>query len=207
MNVSFTLGGLQTKVTGAGYADESAVVRWTVFVFDTRSGWFRYGSSDDAAPVTLSLMAGKRYLCMALVNYPPGALNPAAVTSADDLANRVVALDENAPGRLLMFGEAALLPLTGGQVASIPVRRLVSRVDVQGVSVDFSTWPAWAGKTLLLKHIYVTNAYRTSCWGQDLSSVSSQWSAWYNAMGWHGGGVASAGMDALLGDRDKLYFV
>ena len=202
VSVSFTLSALQTKVTGASYSDESAVVRWTVFVFDTSSGWFRYGSSADTAPVTLSLMAGKRYRCMALVNYPPGALNPAAVTSADDLANRTVALDDNAPGRLLMYGEKTLLPTPGVQVTSIPVKRLVSRVDVKGISVDFSSWPAWTGKTLLLKHIYVTNAYRTSCWGQDLSSVSSQGTAWYNAMGWHGGGVVSASMDALLGDRD-----
>lgn len=205
VNVSFTLDGLQTKVTGVSYADESTVVRWTVFVFDTRSGWFRYGSSDDAAPVTLSLVAGKRYLCLALANYPlsgPGALDPSAVTSADDLADKVAALDDNAPGRLLMFGEASLLPSTGNRVASIPVRRLVSRVDVQGVSVDFSQWPAWTGKTLLLKHIYLTNAYKTTTYGADNDSVSPVCSAWYNTLGWHGGGAVSAAMDALLGDRD-----
>ena len=204
-SVSFRLCGTQTKVTGVSYADESAVLRWTVFVFDTRSGWFRWGSSAEAAPVTLSLVAGKRYLCLALVNYPltgPGALHPSAVTSPDDLAEKVASLEDNEPGRLLMYGETVLMPTAGADVKTIQVRRLVSRVDVQGVSVDFSACPDWSGKTFLLKHIYVTNACRNSTYGADILSVSSARSAWYNTMGWHGGGAVSAAMDALLGDRD-----
>ena len=206
VNVTFCLEAPQaTRVTGATYADECAVVRWTVFVFDLSSGWFRYGGSEDAAPVSLSVVAGKQYLCMALANYPltgPGALNPAAVTSPGDLYEKVSSLEDNAPGRLLMYGESMLLPFPGMQEQTLSVRRLVSRLDVPGVSTDFSQWPAWAGKTFLLRHIYVTNAYRTNTYGMDLPSVSSERSAWYNTMGWHGGGGISAAMDALLGDRD-----
>lgn len=205
VNVSFSLSGLQTKVTGVSYADESAVVRWTLFVFDMSGAWFRYGSSADAAPLVLRLQAGRPYRCLALVNCPlsgSGALNPATVSSAGELAGKVADLADNEPGRLLMFGEALLIPSAQTQSKTIYVKRLVSRVDVPGISIDFSSCPEWDGKSLMLRHIYVTNACKTTTYAEDNLSVPSALTAWYNPMGWHGYGGALAGADLLLGDRD-----
>lgn len=200
VEVSFTCSEPQTKAAGASEADEYAISRWTVYVFDTRSGWFRYGSSDDAAPVTLQLQAGRPYACVALVNWPPDREpNPSTVLSAGDLAGKTACLEENAPGRLLMFGEDRLIPVPGTSEKNIRVRRLVARLDVRGISLDC---PEWSGKTILLRHIYVTNACKTTQYGMDLTSVSSARTNWYNTLGWHGGGDASESMDALLSDRD-----
>ncbi|MBR4775645.1 MAG: hypothetical protein IK008_06070 [Bacteroidales bacterium] len=205
VSVSFRLSREETKVTGASYMQESAVIRWSVFVFDVRTGGFRYGSSADAAPVVFSLQAGRVYRCLALANYPltgPGALDPASVSSAEDLTEKVAGLDDNEPGKLLMYGESMLMPVPGEGEKTILVRRLVSRLEVRDISVDFSSCPEWTGKTLLLRHLYITNAYKTTRYGEDVTSVSPARSSWYNSLGWHGGGDVSASMDALLGDRD-----
>jgi hypothetical protein len=190
-----------TKVTDASYERESAVTRWTVFVFDTGNGWYRYASSEDAAPLSFSLRAGRRYACLALVN-PPLSLNPETVASADDIRGMTARLEDESPGCLQMYGECLLLPSSGTQRQEILVKRLSSRLELRGVNVDFSAWPAWAGKTLQLRHIYVTNAYRTTAYGEDYASVSPLRSAWYNTLGWHAGESASAALDALLGERN-----
>lgn len=197
VSVSFRLCSQETKVTGATYADESAVTCWSVFVIDSSTGWFRHGSSADSAPVVLPLKAGRPYRCLALVNYPRADL-----ISAEDPAGTVVSLADNAPGRLLMFGERTLMPVAGMSEVPLSVRRLVVKLTIRGISVDFSSCPEWAGKTLHLRHIYVTNACLYSTYGEDPFSVSPARSAWYNTLGWHGGGSVSAALDALLADRD-----
>ena len=197
VQVSFCLSGPETKVTGVSYDDESAVACWSVYVFDVSTDWFRYASSADASPVVLSLKAGRPYRCLALVNS-----SPEGVVSADDLAGRMVSLADNAPGQLLMYGERTFIPVAGMSEVDLHVKRLVVKLKIQGISVDFSSCPEWTGKTLLLKHLYVTNAYMTSTFGEDPLSVSPARSAWYNTLGWHGAANASATVDALLSDRN-----
>ena len=209
-------GGVLTRATGITPAAEQAVGRWAVFAFDNDSGWFAFSGSESGGSVTINLRAGRTYTCHAIVNYPvsgTGAFNPAAVRTPSDLTGTIAYLSDNAPGSLVMFGSTSVTPgaagydPAGGEVPSvettISVSRLVSRIDVTQVGVDFSEKPYLAAKTFTLRHIYVTNACRTTRYGRDyaFSELSSPRSAWYNTMGWHRGEPGESGMDGLLGDR------
>lgn len=205
-----------TRATGVAPADEQNVSRWAVFAFDNESGWYAYATSASGTSVTINLRAGRSYTCYAIVNYPTtgtGAFNPASVRTTSDLTGKVAYLSDNAPGSLLMFGSEQVTPSPADydpeqdEVPSvettISVSRLVSRIDVSGIRTDFSEKPYLAEKTFTLRHIYITNTYRTARYGSDytFTELSASRSAWYNTMGWHRGEAAVSGMDALLADR------
>lgn len=207
VNVSFSVSeGSGTKITGVTDADECLIGRWAVFAFDG-SGHFRWKSSDEGSPLTLQLIAGREYTCYAMVNYSVtgvGAFDPSSVRTTEDLTGKVAYLEDNGVSSLIMFGHTDLTPVQGAPVSvTINVRRLVSRIDLRGLEVDFSAKPHLAGKTFTLRSVYVTNAYRTTSYGADYTfpELSETRSAWYNTGGWHRGEPSEAGMDALLGDR------
>ena len=168
---SATEGGL-SKISGITDASERHIGRWAVFAFDNSSSWFRYATSDSGGDIPMNLLAAHSYSCFAIVNYSTsgtGAFLPATVSTPDDLSEKVAYLGDNAVGNLLMYGSASFIPMTGVQDCTIPVKRIVSRINVAGISVDFSEKPHLAAKTFTLRHIYITNAYRTTTYGYDYS--------------------------------------
>lgn len=197
-----------TKTEVPGDVSESNISRWAVFAFDDASGWFRYATSLSASGIPLKLLVGHAYTCFAIVNYPTsgtGAFLPSTVRTPADLTDKIAYLGDNGNGSLLMFGaESVLLTDEVPTTQTIHVTRLVSRIDVTRVAVDFSAKPELAAKTFTLKHIYITNAYRTTRYEADYSpsQLSSSRASWYNSGGWHRGEAAETGMDALLGKRD-----
>lgn len=207
VTVVFSASGKQgSKVTGVTDGDERNIGRWSIFAFDDESGSFHYETSESGGPLPLRLAAGRNYTCYAIVNYPEsgvGAFDPSRVRNPKDLTRKTAYLGDNRASSLLMFGSTGIvrLPQTDTDV-TINVRRLVSRIDLRGLKVDFSKKPSLAGKTFTLRSVYVTNAYRTTLYGDDysFSGLSSTRSAWYNTGGWHRGEMAEAGIDAILGD-------
>ncbi len=208
VTVVFSASGKQgSKVTGVTDGDERNIGRWSIFAFDDESGSFHYETSESGGPLPLRLAAGRNYTCYAIVNYPEsgvGAFDPSRVRNPKDLTRKTAYLGDNRASSLLMFGSTGIvrLPQIDTDV-TINVRRLVSRIDLRGLKVDFSEKPSLAGKTFTLRSVYVTNAYRTTSYGADYTfpGLSETRSAWYNTGGWHRGEPADAGMDALLGDR------
>lgn len=209
-------GGAGSKVTGVTDAAESSIWRWALFAFDTESGWFRCESASGGSALPLQLRAGRTYTVYAVVNYPErgvGAFVPSSVRTPSDITETVAYLGDNAPGALLMYGSTTVTPQPVSydpedpgerepERKAISVRRLVSRVDLRGLSVDFSGKPQLQGKTFTLRRVFVTNAYRSSRYGSDyaFSELSPTRSAWYNSGGLHRGEGTEAGMDALLVD-------
>lgn len=220
VTVTFSATGEgDTKATGITPASEKVITNWAVFAFDNSDGWFRYETSATAGDIPMKLWAGRNYTCYAIANYSTtgsGAFNPSTVRSASDLLSKVAYLGDNSVGHLMMFGSKPVTPTArpvdplnpGGDVGSDPVTigvaRLISRIDVPEIRVDFSAKPYMAGVTFTLRAIYVTNAYRTSRYGSDYlaSELSADRTAWYNSGGWHRGESAVASFDALLGDRN-----
>lgn len=207
-----------TKTTGVSLSNEERLVRWTVFVFDD-SGWYRWGTSTGSEVVRLTLHAGRTYRCYALVNYATSgtsAFDPESVRTESDITGKVAYLGDNATDRLMMYGGPVEItptatyydPLgenpTEYATKIIDVKRIVSRIDVSGVSVDFSTKPVLASKTFTLKHIYVDNIYRTTRFGSDYAygDLSATRSSWYNTGGRHRGESAVTSIDLLVEDRD-----
>lgn len=200
-----------SKMTGVTEASERAIERWAVFVFDTVRGQYVYRTSENGGDLSVRLRISRSYNAYAIVNYPltgTGALVFTSIRSPEDLEGKVACLGDQGSGELLMFGS---LPFYLGEEAvdatqekSIRVTRLVCRLDVKGIRTDFSAKPELAAKTFTLRHIYITNAYRTSRYASDYLpwELSSLRSSWYNTMGWHRGEPAESSLDALLGQRN-----
>ena len=204
-----------TKVTGAGDESECAIGRWALFVFDDQTGWLRWESASGGTPLPMKLRAGRDYVCYAVANYSTtgtGAFIPSSVRTPADIVWKVAYLGDNRVGSLLMYGSAPVTPDpvaydpdTGEEMAqsmTVSVRRLVSRIDLRGLRVDFSASPHLAAKTFTLRSVYVTNVYRTTRYGNPyaVADLSTTRSAWYNTGGWHRGEAGVSEMDALLGD-------
>ena len=216
VTLSFSaLDGLRTtKLTGVSEANETNIARWAVFAFEDATGLVSYGTSSSSASINMTLIAEHDYTIYAVVNYPTsgiGALDPSAISTAADLTNKVSYLTDNTYNRLLMFGSTTLTPARldydpedapgsyTPESVTINVQRMVSRIDVVKVAVDFSAKPHLAAKTFTLKGLYLTNVYRTARYGSDyaFSELSATRTAWYNTGGWHRGESADAGIDAL----------
>ena len=203
--------GCNTKTVHPDAQGESRIARWTVFAFGA-DGSKASGSSSRGDGLVLHLKADMPYRIAAVANYPesgPGTLNHNDIRGAGELAGKTALLSDNAPGQLMMYGEETFIPHSSGPgepaaEKTVSVTRLVSRIEVRKISVDFSSRADLAGKTLLLRGIFITNAYRTSCYGYDYSyaDLSSDRNAWYNTMGWHRGETAISELDMLLGDSE-----
>lgn len=196
----------KSKATGITDESERVIGRWCVFAFDDQNNWFRYATSDSGDDIPMNLRAGRQYTCYAIVNYSTmgtGAFVPSTVSAPAQLAEKVAYLGDNAVGRLLMYGSETITPSASSQECGIAVKRIVSRININGIGVDFSDKPYLAEKTFTLRHVYVTNAYRTTTYGDDYSAadLSSARTAWYNSGGWHRGENAETSMDNLLGQR------
>lgn len=196
----------QSKVTGISDESERAIGRWAVFAFDDSSNWFRYATSESGGDIPMNLRAGRQYSCYAIVNYSTsgtGAFVPSTITAPSQLWEKVAYLGDNAVGSLLMFGSITLTPTPQAQECSISVKRIVSRINISGIGVDFTGKPYLAEKTFTLRHVYITNAYRTTLYGYDYAAadISSGRTAWYNSGGWHRGETGETAMDDLLGQR------
>lgn len=217
VSVVFSASGPNSKATGITSSGETAIGRWAVFAFDNVSGWYTHETSVVGDPIPMVLRAGHTYTCYAIVNYPTtgtGAFNTTKVHSPSDLRGKVAYLSDNSVGSLLMFGSVTVTPSATfydpadpssavSENRTISVTRLVSRIDISRIAVDFSGKPALQAKTFTLRGVYVTNAYRTTRYGTDYNQadLSGNRQAWYNTGGWHRGEAGVSGFDAILGDR------
>ena len=220
VKVDFTIAnGENTKVIGITDANETRLNRYAVFAFDVESGWFAYKVSTSGESVQLQLRSDRTYHCYALTNYPASgsaSLNPAGISRESDLTGKIAYLADNSVSSLMMYGMENVTvapmdfdPLTDPSAITpvsktIHVKRIVSRIDVTQVAVDFTGKPYFDGKTFVLKGIYMTNLYKSTRFASDYSfaELSNTRSMWYNGGGWHRGGVAESGIDALVGNTE-----
>lgn len=208
--VSISIGGacgVGTKATGISYAtDEATVVRWACMIYrdDEVSPVYRLYSSDGSVSVKRNMATG-HYTAVVVANYPESGettIRQDRMYTMQELLSRVTPITDNRRGSFLMFG------VQGFNVAAdvendvtVNLKRLVSKVSVGSISVDFEK-AALQTKSAVLKSIFLTNTYRSSRYGSDLlsSELSASVSNWYNAMGPYTGGAAVADIDALVCD-------
>ncbi len=208
---TFRIGSFgATKATGVTYADESAVSRWGLYVFDSDGAYVASGSSVSGQGIHKYLNPGTYTVC-AVANYPvsgAAALDPSVkgdIVSLSALSAYAPRLEDMAVGSLVMYGSDTMVISAGGTFEkTIDVRRVVSKVGIRKVTLDWSN-PAYASETFTLRHIYLTNTCGLQALGGDIShsGVSSQKGDWFNAMGFHteGSRTATSAVDALLADR------
>lgn len=218
--VSFTTGtGPDTKLVDILTDNEKNITRWALVVFDDESGWNTYGTASGNSAISLRLRGGRSYTGYAIVNYPTsgtGSFTPSPFSSFSEFKARLATLEGCTPSSLLMYGSLTFTPTVTTQASeavsteptpeekTIHVKRILSRVDVKKIIVDFSGKPTLSGKTFTLRHIYLSNLYRNTTYISDLSyaGLSNTRSAWYNSGGWHRGEGGIASIDVITSDRD-----
>ena len=195
VEVVFSVLGEETRVTGT--EGERAVDNWTLLLYkDGRLT--EAGTSDSGSAIKKKLAAGD-YTTFAVVN-PPSSFQAAAFPELSSLTGAESALQDNAPGRLVMAGSRTVtVPVPDGVTQQIGVDRLVCKAGIRKISVQFAN-PLLADRPFILKAIYLTNCYGKSRYGSDLSAtdILSDVSCWHNRMGFQSDG----GVNGLLSERD-----
>ena len=161
-----------TKVSGAGGDEERQVSDYQVLVYDMSSRMLEVYASPDptASSVTLKCTAGPKDVVV-LANAPDmsGAVSYDAFIAASSL------LADNTAGNLVMEGHTACEITSAVNSVTVDIRRIVAKVVLEGVSIDFES-DAYDGMDFVLKSVYLTNV------AADRKYLSTDFkpTLWYN---------------------------
>lgn len=193
-DVTFSILGADTRTTVT--SSEGRVNRWTLLLY--REGkLIDVGISGSTSSIQRSLVAGT-YTAYAVAN-PPSSFVPESYTTIAKFSAAESDLRDNSLSQLVMVGNQTIsVPVRNGRPQTIGVNRLVAKVGINKISVDF-TDPALQSRTFRLKAIYLTNCYGETHLSSDMgaSEMKADASCWYNRMGFH----SIPGVDALLADQ------
>lgn len=169
-------------------AKEETVSEWAVLVCRQSTGAVVASASSSASSITLKVAPGT-YDIHAVVN---AGYDPSSVKNVSSLTGMRVSLTDNSlTGGLVMYGSRTGVSVTAsGGTVTVPVKRLVSKVQLDRVSVDFSGRPDLAAKTFRLESVYLINVA-----GDAVVGSASSPSSWYNKRGY-----LSSVADGLLYD-------
>ena len=216
-------GIVTTADTKAGVVNyntgEAAVNNWAVLVFNSDGlVVFRKAGMVSNEHPEHQFLTGT-YQVRAVANFPTSgsyAFNVNNIKNLSQFNVATVGLQDNSIGSFVMAGTtvaAGSVPAGSFVVnetsdsevneVSVRLRRLVSKIDLKSVKLDFISEPLRT-KDVLLKNVFLTNLYPVSRYSSDFSvfELSSSQSSWYNCMGWHkeGGASTVADIDALTSD-------
>lgn len=187
-------------------SDEKRIERWAYWVFDNETkGCVKCGEGDGTS-AQIRIMSGS-YIVSVIANYPlsgPYALEVTPGVTYSQLMSFMTDISDNRSDALLMYGakSVTVLPEETSK-KSISLTRLVSKVGVEKITVDF-TDPDLVGKWAFLRSIYLTNVPRLSRYGSDYTAakIPSGRAEWYNVFGWRAPDSSVPAIDALVGDID-----
>ena len=184
--VTFVLdGGGAGSSRATAVADETALSEMCLYVFDAQ-GVLVEAVASTSASVVGNYAAGD-YNVYALVNCGAGVTD--FVTQAD-IGTAVRSL-ESQVSDFSMYGSAGFA-VPEVPVCTIPAVRMVSKVELRKVTVDFSSRPGLTDSTLTIDAIYVINATGRSVLDEGRDYVPD---LWLNQRGY-----VSGGADGLLYD-------
>lgn len=211
----FFIGGSaseETKATSVTYSNESRINRWGMYIFASNGSYVTSAASSAGEGVQKFLHPGT-YTVVALVNYPTSgtyAINPAVKGSINTLSSLYSALvprlEDMALNSLMMYGVDTFTINEGSTLLkTVDVRRLVSKVGIKKISLDWTN-PGHAAEDFTLKHIYLTNVFGVQQLSADIerSAMSTDKGNWFNAMGYHGSGsrTMTDAVESMTADRN-----
>lgn len=141
-----------TKAVGVTDGSEDAVHNLQVFVFRKDGSLDAYAIKDGAKSLTICTTAGLKDI-VAVTNAP--AIS--GVISRSALDDMVTSLQDNAPGNLVMTGEAEFEITARTPSVEIGVTRRVARIYLASVVNDFSA-EAYRNEIFRIEKIYLVNA-------------------------------------------------
>lgn len=199
-----------TKVTSVDYSNESRINRWGLYIFDSSQNYVVSAASSEDGGIVKYLDPGTYTVC-AIVNYPvsgPAAIDPSVqggISVMGDLDGVIPRLEDMSGSSFMMYGSDTMTITAGGESeAVIDVRRLVSKVGVKKISLDWTN-KGHASEAFTLKHLYLTNVFGVQSLRSDIpyGGMSSVKSDWFNAMSYHGTGsrTMTSSVESMTSDR------
>lgn len=161
-----------TKVSGEGGDEEKSVSDYQVLVYDMSSRSLEsYAKPDpDAVDVQFECRLGEKEIVV-LANAP----DMSDMISYDAFLVKKSYLADNSEGHLVMEGNASMdLSLSGGSV-TVDLRRMVSKVILDGITVDFEH-DEYDDLDFILKKIYLTNVAGDMTYSAETADPT----LWYN---------------------------
>lgn len=178
--------------------DTKKVGSLQVFAFDEDGILRAYESNTAGSSVQMKLNTGQTYAFYAVANnYGASAWKysaVAAVTDSSSLKSIMTDLKDNAAADLLMYSQSPLRKeiTSSTSEVSIEVSRLVSKIQIKKITVDFGTNEALKSKSFKIDSIYVINAAAKETFGLAPESTVT----YYNQAKF-----ISSDADALLLDK------
>ena len=161
-----------TKVPGEGGNEEKAVSGYQVLIYDRSSGRLEAYETPDASSqsVNMQCTTGQKDVVV-LANAP----DVSGISSYEALLKTKSRLSDNSVGRLVMEGYASPeLTASGGSI-SVKIKRIVSKVVLDAVTVDFEV-DAYDNMDFILKKVYLTNVAADKSYLSETADPT----LWYN---------------------------
>ncbi len=161
-----------TKASGTGGDEEKAVSNYQVLVYDMSSRMLEAYATPDPSSVSVSIQCttGPKEVVV-LANAP----DVSGIVSYDAFLKTRSGLADNGLGRLVMEGNASPNLTASGGTVTVDIRRIVAKVVLDAVTVDFET-DAYDEMDFVLKRVYLTNV----AGDKSYLSKTADPSQWYN---------------------------
>lgn len=162
----------ETKASGLGGDEEKAVAGYQVMIFDMSSRMLEAYATPDvtASSVSMTCTTGQKEVVV-LANAP----DVSSIVSFDKFIKTKSLLEHNAIGKLVMEGHASPNLNASGGTVTVDIRRIVSKVVLDGVTVDFEL-DAYDQMDFTINKIYLTNVAADKSYLAETADPAK----WYN---------------------------
>ena len=162
----------KTKASGLGGNEENAVSDYQVLVYDMSSRMLESYVKPDPTSISVNIQCttGPKEVVV-LANAP----DVSGIVSFDTFLKTKSRLADNASGSLVMEGHAASDLTAAGGAVNVNIRRIVSKVVLDAVNVNFEA-DAYDHMDFILKRVYLTNIAGDKSYLSETADPSS----WYN---------------------------
>lgn len=192
LSVSVDSGNI-SKGTSSG--DEEAVNGVQIVLF--RDGILYASASSGKGTVDLKVSKGE-YDLFAFVNDPSDWISRPELTE-EMILNSASSYSDNSLSSFVMFGSHPSLEVDDKYTSvHVHVDRLMSKIVLEDIAVDFSSNTHYKGCGLLIRNIYLTNVIGNCPYSLIPSAAPSSTGLWFNRMGPED---CPAPIDAMTADK------
>ena len=162
----------ETKAAGEGGDEEKAVSDYQVLIYDMSSRMLEAYATPDPASVSVSMECTTRQKeVVVLANAP----DVSGIVSYDAFLKTRSRLAHNSIGHLVMEGHSSPDLTAAGGTVTVDIKRLVSKIVLDGVTVDFEM-DAYDKMDFVLKKVYLTNVAADKSYLAETGDPTQ----WYN---------------------------
>ena len=174
VSIEIELPASETKITGAGGAEENAVSGYQVFIYDLSTRMLEaYDTpSPSSNTVNMQCTTGPKEVVV-LANAP----DLSSVVSYDRLLETKALLSDNKAGKLVMEGSSSVNLTSVNNKVTVELRKIVSKVVLNKIETAFEL-PAYRNMDFILKEMYLVNVAADKYYLSDSAGPS----LWYNKL-------------------------